>query len=130
MNRIWVNGCFDVLHVGHIRLFEYARTLGDELVVGIDSDRRVKELKGKDRPVNTEEDRKEMLMSIQFIDSVVIFDTEEELIDNIKTLKPKLMVVGEDYRFKNVVGEEFSEGVAFVKRVEGYSTTNILDRNI
>jgi rfaE bifunctional protein nucleotidyltransferase chain/domain len=126
MSVIWVNGCFDVLHVGHIKLFEYAKSMGDKLVVGIDSDNRVKQLKGDDRPINTEEDRKEMLMSIKYIDSVVIFDTEQELIDNIKKLKPKLMVVGEDYRFKDVVGEEFSQGVGFFKRVVGYSTTNIV----
>lgn len=125
--NIWVNGCFDVLHVGHIRLLNYAKSLGSNLMVGIDSDSRVKKLKGEDRPFNCEEDRREVLLSLGAVDEVVIFDSEEGMIGEIKKFRPDLMVVGNDYRFKDVVGEDLSPGVLFFKKIEGYSTTCILN---
>ena len=79
--NIWTNGCYDILHVGHIALFKYAKSLGGNLIVGIDSDDRVNKLKGNGRPINNQNDRKEMLESIKFIDEVIIFNTKEEMCD-------------------------------------------------
>lgn len=127
MGFIWVNGCFDILHVGHINLLEYAKSLGHVLIVGIDSDKRVGELKGKDRPYNNEQDRKKMLESIKFVDLVHIFNNEEELIKLIETNHCSIMVVGDDYKDKRVVGSESVERVEFFTKIDGYSTTNILN---
>lgn len=127
--KIWVNGCFDVMHVGHIRLLQYANSLGDYLTVGIDTDERVRNAKGKDRPFNNQDIRAEILMSMSCVDNVVTFDSNEGLEDAIQSYQPDLIVVGEDYRKKDVVGEQYSRGVAFFKRVGGHSTTKILNYN-
>ena len=84
MVRVWTNGCFDVLHRGHIEMFKYAKSLGDKLIVGIYSDIRVKELKGFNRPINNQEYRKEMLLSNKYVDDVLIFHSSEELRNLIK----------------------------------------------
>lgn len=125
--KIWVNGCFDVLHVGHIRLFQYAKSLGTELRVGIDSDARVAQSKGEDKPVHTLDIRREVLESIKYIDDVVSFGNDHQLKECIQEYAPDLIVVGDDYRFKDVVGEELSRGVAFFKKIKGYSSSNILN---
>jgi D-beta-D-heptose 7-phosphate kinase/D-beta-D-heptose 1-phosphate adenosyltransferase len=127
--RIWVNGCFDVLHVGHIRLMQYARSLGDHLTVGIDTDERVRKAKGEDRPFNNQNIRAEILMSMSCVDDVVTFDSNEGLENAIRSYGPDLIVVGDDYRFKDVVGEKHSQGVAFFSHIEGQSTTKILNYN-
>ena len=79
MDIIWSNGCYDILHRGHLELLKYARSLGDKLIVGIDSDQKVRNSKGEGRPVNKEDDRKFFLESLRYVDEVVIFDTVEEL---------------------------------------------------
>ena len=127
MRIIWTNGCFDVLHRGHIELFEYAKSMGDYLVVGIDNDERVRQLKGTTRPINNLKDRKYMLQSIKYIDEVVSFGTDEELITQLMLSKAQTMVVGSDYRNKCVIGSPFIKTVKFFDRIEGYSTTNILE---
>ena len=127
MKTVWINGCFDILHRGHIELFKFAKQKGDHIVVGIDSDSRVKELKGSARPINTEIDRKFFLESIKFIDKVVIFDSEEKLIENIRLLKPDIMIVGSDYKHKKVIGSEYSKELIFFDRIGNYSTTKILE---
>ena len=124
--RVWVNGTFDVLHIGHVKLLEYAASLGT-LRVGIDTDKRVKELKGPDRPFNTTQDRVDMLNALRFVDSVVRFDTREEMINLIKEWKPDIMVVGDDYRDKEVVGSEHVKHLFFYNKIPGYSTTKILN---
>ena len=126
---IWVNGCFDILHVGHIRMLEYAKSLGDFLVVGIDSDSRVKILKGESRPINTQEDRAEVLRSIRFVDAVVTFDSEDSLRSRISECGASLIVVGEEYKDKGVIGSELAE-ISYFRRIEGYSSTSIIDRDI
>ena len=93
--KVWVNGTFDVLHIGHIQLLEYASTFGF-LRVGIDTDKRVKELKGIDRPFNNQIDRKKMLESIKYVNEVVLFDSREELINCVKEFQPDFMIVGND----------------------------------
>jgi D-beta-D-heptose 7-phosphate kinase/D-beta-D-heptose 1-phosphate adenosyltransferase len=130
MRTVWVNGCFDVLHVGHIELFKHAKSLGNKLIVGIDSDKRVKELKGESRPINTQTDRKILLDSIKYIDEVIIFNNENELSELIKDNRVDIMVVGSDYKNKRVVGSNNSKEVIFFKRINGYSTTKILENNI
>tara|TARA_Y100001973_G_C5184174_1_gene326769 strand:+ start:395 stop:781 length:387 start_codon:yes stop_codon:yes gene_type:complete len=125
MKRIWTNGCFDILHVGHIELFKYARSLGCRLTVGIDSDKRVSELKGKNRPINDENYRKKMLSSIRWVDNVVVFNDEKELCDSVQK-HADIIVVGSDYKNKRVIGSEWAE-VVFFDKIEGYSTTKIIE---
>jgi len=128
MKKIWINGCFDVLHRGHIELFKYARSLGDKVIVGIDSDSRVKILKGESRPINNEMDRKFFLKSIRYVDEVVVFASEDDLVNNIKLIKPDIMIVGSDYKNKRVVGSEHAKKLIFFNRIGNYSTTNILEK--
>lgn len=123
---IWTNGCFDVLHRGHIELLKYAKSLGDWLVVGIDTDERVKNSKGESRPFNNIEDRVAMLESIKYVDEVVIFDTDCELEDKVLLSNADVMVVGSDYKDKEVIGSRHVQQVKFFDRIDGYSTTKIL----
>jgi len=124
--KIWTNGCFDVLHRGHIELFRYAKSLGDELVVGIDTDDKVKKDKSEDRPINNLQDRMFMLQSIKYIDKVIPFDSTEDLRKTIRWYQPDLMVIGSDWKGKDVIGREFSDKLVFFDRVGDYSTTKIL----
>ena len=123
----FVNGCFDVLHIGHIRMLDFAKSCCDYLVVGIDSDTRVKQLKGETRPINDEYDREEFLLALQSVDAVEIFNTEQELIDLINCTKPDIMVVGSDYRDKRVIGSEHAKQLIFFDRIVGYSTSKIVE---
>lgn len=125
MKKVWTNGTFDVLHVGHLKLLEYAASFG-QLTVGIDSDKRVKELKGLDRPFNTTSDRKYFLESIKFVHNVVVFDSREELINKVKEFEPDYMVIGSDYIDKPVYGSEYAKTLLFFDKLEDYSTTTIL----
>ncbi len=125
--KVWTNGCFDVLHRGHIELFKYAKSLGDELVVGIDTDEKVKLDKGKNRPINNLQDRMYMLQSIKYIDKVIPFDSTEDLRKTIRWYQPDLMVIGSDWKGKDVIGREFSDKLVFFDRVGNYSTTKILE---
>ena len=124
--KIWTNGCFDILHRGHIELFRYAKSLGDELIVGIDTDKKVKKDKGKGRPINSLNDRIMMLNSLIYVDKVIPFDSTTELERTLKWLHPSVMVIGSDWKGKTVVGQEFST-VKFFDRIGDYSTTNILE---
>tara|TARA_R110000851_G_scaffold144828_1_gene284093 strand:- start:728 stop:1117 length:390 start_codon:yes stop_codon:yes gene_type:complete len=128
MKKIWINGCFDILHRGHIEMFKFAKTKGSFLTVGIDSDKRIKELKGENRPFNSQEDRKYFLESIKFIDHCEIFNTEEELEQKINSFSPDVMIVGSDYKDKRVVGSEYAKELLFFDRIKGYSTTKILEK--
>lgn len=129
---VWVNGCFDILHTGHIELLEYAKNLANGnhnyLIVGIDSDRRVGELKGEGRPINSEKDRKKMLESLRFVDHVVIFDSDIDLENSIIAYDIEVMVIGDHYKNKKVIGSKYSKnGVLFFKTDER-STTNIIEK--
>ena len=114
------------MHRGHIELLQYAKSLGDILFVGIDSDIKVNKDKGISRPFNKEEDRKYFLESIKFVDHVLIFNTSEELEKLIKQVSPDFLVVGSDWKEKEIVGKEFAKKVEYFGRIAGYSTTNIL----
>ena len=128
MDTIWSNGCYDILHRGHLELLRYARSLGDKLVVGIDSDSKVRKSKGEDRPVNNQDDRKFFLESLIYVDEVVIFNTAEELEGRVESIRPKFIVIGSDYKDRKVVGGEHARsGIKFFERIGEYSTTNILN---
>jgi len=124
--KVWVNGTFDVLHIGHLKLLEYASSFG-ELRVGIDTDKRVKELKSKDRPFNTTEDRKYFLESLKFVKDVVVFDSRQELIDLVKEYQPDYMIIGDDYKYQIVYGSEHAKQLVFFEKIPKYSTTKILN---
>jgi D-beta-D-heptose 7-phosphate kinase/D-beta-D-heptose 1-phosphate adenosyltransferase len=125
MTKIIVNGSFDIVHVGHIRLLEYARSFPDSYVyVLIDSDRRIKELKGPTRPINNEYERASMLAALKSVDRVDIFDSDQELIDYIKNYQPDIMVKGGDYKGTKIIGAEYCKEIRFYERLGSYSTTN------
>lgn len=123
--KIWVNGTFDVLHIGHIRLLEYAASLG-EVRVGIDTDERVKRLKGDKRPFNNLGERIEFLTSIKFVKDIVTFTTDTELENHIKNYKPDIMVKGSDWKGGNIIGGKFVPKIIYFDVVENKSTTKIL----
>ena len=125
----FVNGCFDVLHIGHIEMLRYAKSLCDHLVVAIDTDDRVKQAKGPTRPFNTQNDRQHMLMALKAVDEVMIFSTDEELVSLIKQCEPDIMVVGSDWENKRVIGSEHAKELKFYRKIDGYSTTKILERS-
>ena len=126
--KIWTNGCYDILHIGHIALFEYAKSLGDQLIVGIDSDKRVKQLKGEDRPFNCENDRKKMLDSIKYIDKVFIFDNQEQMCNIVKYNCIDAIVVGDEYKGRHVTASDIVNEVIYFPKIKGYSTTSILGK--
>ena len=127
MTTVIVNGTFDILHPGHIAMLNTARSLGKYLIVCIDSDRRVRELKGASRPINNQTDRKVMLQNLKAVDIVEFFDSEQELIDLIKLYKPSVMVKGSDYRGRSVIGETYVPEVFYYDRVGDYSTTKAIE---
>jgi rfaE bifunctional protein nucleotidyltransferase chain/domain len=126
--NIWVNGCFDIVHRGHMELFKYAKEQGKFLVVGIDSDKRVKKNKGSARPINNQEDRKFFLECIKYIDKVVVFDSDYELETCVSLHNIDYLIVGSDYRDKDVIGSEYAKEVIFFDRIDNYSTTSILEK--
>jgi D-beta-D-heptose 7-phosphate kinase/D-beta-D-heptose 1-phosphate adenosyltransferase len=125
MTRVVVNGTFDIIHLGHLRLLQYARSFPKSYVLVLtDSDRRVRELKGANRPINTEYERCSMLFALKCVDRVETFDTDQELIDLIKGFAPDVMVKGSDYRGQPIIGAEHCKEIKFYDRFKDYSTTN------
>ena len=129
MKKIWINGCFDILHRGHIELFKYGKSLGDELMVGLDDDGMIKRFKGKKRPYTTLQDRIEVIRSIKNVDLVCSFYSTPTLYKSIKDYNPNIMVVGSDWKGKVIIGNEIPDEVIYFDRVGDYSTTKILDRD-
>lgn len=129
MKKIIVNGTFDIVHLGHLELLNYAKSLGDHLTVCIDTDRRVKEKKGDKRPINNQIERLTLLKNLKCVDDVKLFDTDQDLIDIVK--KHDIMVKGSDHKGKSVIGEKYCK-VIYYDRIEKYSTTkkiqSIIDR--
>jgi D-beta-D-heptose 7-phosphate kinase/D-beta-D-heptose 1-phosphate adenosyltransferase len=126
MKIVFVNGCFDVLHPGHIELLRYAKSLGDYLIVAIDSDRKVAEMKGPERPIFSQEDRSNVLSAIRYVDVIHIFDSKEELEDLLESISPDIMIVGSDWKGKEVVGSQYAKAVRFFDRIGEYSTTKTI----
>jgi len=125
MTKVIVNGSFDILHLGHIRLLEYARSFPQSYVLVLtDTDRRIQELKGPTRPVHNEYERCSFLFALKYVDRVEIFDSDRELETLIKNYAPDIMVKGSDYRGKTIIGAEHCKEIRFYDRLERYSTTN------
>jgi len=124
---VFTNGCFDILHAGHVFLLEKARSLGDMLIVGLNSDASVRRLKGARRPLNKLSDRARVLAALESVDMVVVFtrDTPHEL---IKALKPDVLVKGADYGRGNIVGREFAGHTVRIPLVKGRSTTGLVGK--
>jgi len=124
---IFTNGCFDILHAGHVRYLETAKSYGDVLILGLNSDRSVTALKGKDRPINTQLDRAYILAALEAVDYVAVFD-ENTPYNLIKAIKPNILVKGGDYEDKEVVGQDIAEELKLVKFVDGKSTTKTIEK--
>ncbi len=128
---VFTNGCFDIIHAGHVDYLEKAKSLGDVLIVGLNSDESVRRIKGKDRPVNIQEHRKKVLEALKPVDLVVVFDedTPERL---IKQIKPDVLVKGGDWSIENIVGADFVRSyggkVFTIDFVYDVSTTKIIEK--
>jgi D-beta-D-heptose 7-phosphate kinase/D-beta-D-heptose 1-phosphate adenosyltransferase len=123
---VFTNGCFDILHIGHIKLLEFCKQQGDFVIVGLNSDESVKRLKGDKRPINNQQDRLNILKSIKYVDEVVIFN-EDTPYDLIKLIKPDIIIKGGDYKIEKVIGNDLAE-VRIFDYIDGISTTNILEK--
>jgi D-beta-D-heptose 7-phosphate kinase/D-beta-D-heptose 1-phosphate adenosyltransferase len=125
--KVMVNGTFDIIHRGHLMMLQHAKSLGDHLLVAIDTDRRVQELKGPTRPINNQDDRRYMLESLKCVNTVYFFDSKEELIEIMKEYQPDVYVKGSDWkRDKGSTAEQYCKQVIYYDRVGDYSTTNII----
>lgn len=128
---VFTNGCFDILHLGHVDYLEKARQLGDRLVLGLNTDASVSRLKGPLRPVVSQYARARLMAALGFVDTVILFD-EPTPLQLIEALKPDILVKGDDYTLQNIVGADFviAKGgvVKTIPLVEGYSTTRLIDK--
>ena len=124
---IFTNGCFDILHVGHVKYLESAKSFGDVLIVGLNSDASVKRLKGQSRPINEQGDRAYILAALESVDYVVLFDDDTPY-ELIRLIKPDVLVKGGDYKDKKVIGTEFANELRLVDFVDGKSTTEVIKK--
>lgn len=128
---VFTNGCFDILHLGHVDYLEKAASKGDKLIVALNTDASVSKLKGPTRPVNNENARARIIAALAFVDAVIFF-SEDTPLSLIKQLKPDILVKGSDYKISNIVGAnivmENGGKVETIDLVEGYSTTNIINK--
>jgi D-beta-D-heptose 7-phosphate kinase/D-beta-D-heptose 1-phosphate adenosyltransferase len=124
---VFTNGCFDLLHAGHVRYLETAKSFGDMLILGLNSDRSVTVLKGEGRPINTQLDRAYILAALEAVDYVVIFDKDTPY-DLIKAVKPHVLVKGGDYEGQEVVGQDIADELKLVQFVDGKSTTKTIEK--
>ena len=125
--KIWLNGCFDVLHHGHFKLIQYATSFGGEVIIGIDSDERVRQMKGEGRPFHSESERAFNLKQIKGVDTVVVFNSDEMLKELIQRYNPDKFIIGSDYVGKEIIGQEFAKQILIFNRLDKFSTTNILN---
>jgi rfaE bifunctional protein nucleotidyltransferase chain/domain len=126
MTKVFTNGCFDIIHPGHLHMLKYCAMMGEHVMVGIDSDRRVKNLKGLERPVNSQEVRKFILMNFKWVNEVRIFDSDEELVNLVRQYAPDYMIVGSDWKGKKVIGSEYAKILGHYERIDEYSTSKII----
>ncbi len=128
---VFTNGCFDIVHLGHIDYLEKARNLGNKLVLGLNTDASVRRLKGETRPIVNEYARSRMMAAFEFVDAVVLFD-EPTPLELIETVKPDILVKGDDYSIETIVGADFVIGkggvVKTIPLVKGYSTTSLINK--
>ena len=127
MTKVLVNGAFDILHSGHINLLKYAKYIGDYLIVALDTDQRIKQAKGNDRPINNQRIRKMIMETLKPVDEVLLFSTDEELINIMK--KADIRVIGSDWKDKEIVGKEHCK-LLFYNRINDESTTNTIENYI
>lgn len=128
MTKILVNGAFDILHTGHIDLINYAKSLGDHLIIALDSDRRIKQNKGDSRPINDSVTRLMIMKNLKAVDQVVLFDNDDQLITLIKEVD--IRVIGSDWKDKEVVGRQYCKQLVFYDRVKDESTTKTIENII
>jgi D-beta-D-heptose 7-phosphate kinase/D-beta-D-heptose 1-phosphate adenosyltransferase len=126
--KIFITGCFDILHVGHLKLLQKANSLGNKIYLGIDSDKRVKKSKGIDRPINNEKDRLKMIQNLKIVKSAKIFHSDQGLINLIKLIKPDILMLGDDWKHKKIIGKELVKQIVFFKRINKYSSTKIINK--
>ena len=128
---VFTNGCFDVLHRGHIEYLQYCKQQGDVVVLGLNSDNSVRQLKGPERPINNQHDRAAVLAALESVDYIVVFD-ELTPLELIKAVRPDFLIKGADWKDKGVVGQEFVESyggeVRLAQIVEGKSSTNTINK--
>jgi len=124
---VFTNGCFDILHPGHIKLLKEAKKLGDYLFVGLNSDNSIKKIKGKKRPILPQDARAEILSAIEYVDYIILFD-EPTPYRLIKSLKPHYLVKGADWKKEEIIGKEFAQKVCQVKILKNFSTTLLIEK--
>lgn len=124
---VFTNGCFDILHLGHIKYLQEAKSFGDILIVALNSDKSIKKLKGETRPINCEYDRLRLMAALEFVDFVLLFD-EDNPLNVIKAIKPDILVKGADYQGKTVIGSDIVDDVRLVDFEEGKSTSSIIEK--
>lgn len=127
MITVFTNGCFDILHAGHVEYLQKSRALGDRLVVGLNSDESVRSIKGSNRPINSQEDRKAVLLALRCVEEVIIFD-EPSPYRLISELKPNILTKGGDYKIEQINSRSLVEEVVIIPFKDGYSTTRIVER--
>ena len=124
--KVFVNGTFDLLHRGHIELLNYAMTQGGHVCVGIDTDDRVKQMKGPTRPIHNQEERKFFLENLKAVDEVRFFSNDKELEGLVKSYQPDIMIVGSDWKDKSVIGSYWAAKLIFFDRIGEYATTKTI----
>ncbi|NLH39136.1 MAG: D-glycero-beta-D-manno-heptose 1-phosphate adenylyltransferase [Elusimicrobia bacterium] len=124
---VFTNGCFDIIHSGHIKVLRKCRELGDVVIVGLNSDSSIRQLKGEKRPVNSLRDRVEVLSAISYVDYIIVFN-ELTPYNVVKVIKPDFLVKGGDYKAADVVGREFAKKVVIISLLKDRSTTNIIEK--
>jgi len=124
--KVFVNGTFDLLHRGHLELLNYARKQGDHVCVGIDTDDRVREKKGRTRPIHNQEERKFFLENLRSVDEVRFFSSDKELEGLVKSYQPDIMIVGSDWKDKSVIGSYWAAKLIFFDRIGDYATTKTI----
>lgn len=128
---VFTNGCFDILHLGHVDYLEKTKSLGSKMVVGLNTDKSVSRIKGETRPIQDQTSRARIIASLECVDAVILFD-EETPYDLIKAMKPDILAKGDDYQIENIVGAniviENGGEVKTIPLIEGYSTTKIIDK--
>lgn len=127
MKKIFINGSFDLLHTGHLNMINHAKRLGDHLLVALDTDERIKKLKGSDRPIQPQHIRVAIMANLKAVDQVAVFNTDEDLINIIRMYEPDVMVKGSDWQGDTIIGSEYCKSIEFFMRDNNESTTKTIE---